>query len=742
MRKKLYIILFTLCLLFPLKCHANVIFELNCDSTISTNNKISCYLLGKTTSSEAIETITFDINQKNMTIDSINTSQDWKGIKNDSLVTLTYDSTSSIVNNTQFIACKIDMNLTTRLDAYTYILTNIEVNGGAVTSSIVDSSSSIIDNPNTSISYETILLLFCLGFLIIVLIYLIHKNKKMVNPLVLLISLLFIPKVFALTTNLTKTTMSLSDVNGLLVSTLTINGSNKTVVDENTTIDANYCRISFKKPSDSGSSSDLTSSSNVSTDKIFTGYWQNWNTTGETMKLREVPSGYDIVALAFAYTTSENTGTGTVTFTPDTSVTSVSEIKSDIAILHSRGQKVVISVGGETGTVLVNSTTTVNNFVTSVKAIIDEYDLDGIDINIEKTNGVNSENKPAYLATALRTLKNNYGSDFIITLAPETYYFKVDSTGSNPNGFYYDLIISIKDIVTIVNQQLYNSGTMYGPDGGVYTQGTIDFAVALSINLIKAGLPASKVGLGIISYNSNNGYMNPSDWVSAMNVLTTGTKLSSMSYNITQAYDIGGFMIWSINIDTLKNNKSFYNEITGDETTTNMSGTIFLGDSRTNALSIYNVINSSEKVYATDGATIANINDHVSSMNAYLLSNSSSSYNIVLNYGVNDYLMNPDYLTAYDNIVSSLDTKHKIYVVSVNPVNDDISAFAKNASIATFNSTLSNHYLSSTRVKYCDIYGSTSLTNWLNYISTDGIHYTNSGYQYIYNKIKTCISDT
>ncbi|MBK7382020.1 MAG: hypothetical protein IPI81_01605 [Flavobacteriales bacterium] len=45
-------------------------------------------------------------------------------------------------------------------------------------------------------------------------------------------------------------------------------------------------------------------------------------------------------------------------------------------------------------------------------------------------------------------------------------------------GAYLPLIHALRDRIDILQVQLYNSGSMYGIDGGIYAQGTADFIVS------------------------------------------------------------------------------------------------------------------------------------------------------------------------------------------------------------------------------------------------------------------------
>lgn len=85
--------------------------------------------------------------------------------------------------------------------------------------------------------------------------------------------------------------------------------------------------------------------------------------------------------------------------------------------------------------------------------------------------------------------------------------------------------------------------------------------VAISDILITNGIPANKVGIGINTVSSKSGYVEPSVVIDAFKSLQQGGKVINGDYQISGAYsNFGGIMIFSINTDSLLNNK-FIEEI-------------------------------------------------------------------------------------------------------------------------------------------------------------------------------------
>ncbi|WP_329455913.1 chitinase [Streptomyces sp. NBC_01497] len=273
-----------------------------------------------------------------------------------------------------------------------------------------------------------------------------------------------------------------------------------------------------------------------------TGYWQDFNNGATVQKLRDVPSNYDIIAVAFADATSTP---GQLGFTLDPAVgySSAADFKADIAAKKAAGKSVILSVGGQNGTVSVNSASSATEFANSAYSLMQTYGFNGIDIDLE--NGVNS----TYMAQALHQLAAKAGSGFVLTMAPQT--LDMQSTGTE----YFKLALAVKDILTVVNTQYYNSGSMLGCDGKVYSQGSVDFITALACIQLQGGLSPSQVGIGVPASTSGagSGYVAPSVVDNALDCLAKGSNCGSFKPSTTWP-GLRGAMAWSTNWDASAGN--------------------------------------------------------------------------------------------------------------------------------------------------------------------------------------------
>ncbi|MEU2390975.1 glycoside hydrolase family 18 protein [Streptomyces sp. NPDC007369] len=270
----------------------------------------------------------------------------------------------------------------------------------------------------------------------------------------------------------------------------------------------------------------------------LTGYWQNFDNGATVQRISDVSDQYDIIAVSFADATATP---GAIAFTLDSAGLggyTPAQFKADVAAKKAAGKSVILSIGGEKGTITVGDAASAANLADSAWALMQEYGFNGIDIDLE--NGLN----PTYMTQALRALSAKAGPSLVITMAPQT--IDMQST----SGSYFRTALNVKDILTVVNMQYYNSGSMNGCDGKVYSQGSVDFLTALACIQLEGGLDPSQVGIGVPASPSGagSGYVSPTVVNNALDCLARGTNCGS--FRPPRTYPgLRGAMTWSTNWD-------------------------------------------------------------------------------------------------------------------------------------------------------------------------------------------------
>lgn len=303
--------------------------------------------------------------------------------------------------------------------------------------------------------------------------------------------------------------------------------------------------------------------------RVLVGYWHNFVNQAGYLPIGSVSDDWDIVNLSFA----ENKlggQPGEVAFAP--AEESEAAFIAGVQMLQARGQKVLISLGGANAHITLDNVTERDNFVRTMGDIIARYGLDGMDIDLEggslnmnPGDTVANPQTPAIvnLIEATRQLKARFGSNFILTMAPETAYVQ----GGYANfggiwGAYLPLIHALRNDLNLLHVQHYNTGSILATDDVAYNAGTADFHVALSDMMI-TGFPAGRdannffpglradqvaVGLPATPGAASSGLTSSSVVHAALDCLIMRT--SCGAYVPAQAHpDFRGLMTWSITWD-------------------------------------------------------------------------------------------------------------------------------------------------------------------------------------------------
>ncbi|RMB84464.1 chitinase [Streptomyces shenzhenensis] len=310
------------------------------------------------------------------------------------------------------------------------------------------------------------------------------------------------------------------------------------------------------------------------------------NGSGYT-RLADVPDSWDIIDLAFGEPTSATSGDIRFDRCPVTecpNVESDADFKAAVKAKQAAGKKVLISIGGANGQVQLTTTAARDTFVSSVSKIIDDYGLDGLDIDFEghslsldadDTDFKNPKTPVIVnLISALKTLKARYGSGFVLTMAPETFFVQMGYQyygtgqwgGQDPRcGAYLPVIHALRDDLTLLHVQDYNSGPIMGLDNQYHSMGGADFHIAMT-DMLLTGFPVAgdagnvfpplrpdQIAIGMpASVNAGNGHVAPAEVTKALDCLTKKTNCGSYATHGTWPA-LRGLMTWSVNWDRFGN---------------------------------------------------------------------------------------------------------------------------------------------------------------------------------------------
>ncbi|MEN2402186.1 T9SS-translocated chitinase ChiA [Flavobacterium sp. MC2016-06] len=321
--------------------------------------------------------------------------------------------------------------------------------------------------------------------------------------------------------------------------------------------------------------------------KIILGYAHSWENTGAPFLYfsQMVGSKFNVVDYSFVETVNRDGYTPVLT-TNDTryltnGVFDKQLLKNDIKALRNSGVPVIVSIGGQNGHVVLDNVTQKNIFVNGLKAIIDEYQFDGVDLDFEGGSmnfsagalrdisyaGISAYPRLKNIVDACKELKAYYGTGFLLTAAPETQYVQGGySTYTDTFGSFLPIIQNLRNELDLLAVQLYNTGGENGLDGQYYGSAKkANMVTALTDMVIKGyniattgmhfdGLPASKVLIALPACPSaaGSGYLTPTEGISAMDYLRNGTTFTGRTYTMQPGGpypSLRGLMTWSVNWD-------------------------------------------------------------------------------------------------------------------------------------------------------------------------------------------------
>jgi chitinase len=309
------------------------------------------------------------------------------------------------------------------------------------------------------------------------------------------------------------------------------------------------------------------------------GYWAGYSRTGPSVRLRDVSPQWDVVIVAFS-TPDKNGPEGTMQFHTPVGV-DTAEFKADIAYLKSQGKKVMISLGGGGEHFTLADPNRVPNYVSSVTRIVSDYGFDGIDIDFESPSlsidpgdaDFKHPTTPSIvnLISALHQLHDHFGSSFMISLVPEgTQIPSGYPSYGGQFGSYLAITYAIRDILSFIDVQDYNTPPLEGLDGEIYQPGTVDYHAAMTELLLHGfnvggdpdrffpPMPADKVAVGFLVPDTT-----PAIVSQTMDYIITGKAPAGTAYKLRNPAGYPGMigaMFWTIDADR-HDNYSFSNVV-------------------------------------------------------------------------------------------------------------------------------------------------------------------------------------
>lgn len=298
------------------------------------------------------------------------------------------------------------------------------------------------------------------------------------------------------------------------------------------------------------------------------GYWVSRAGNGQALPLRNVSPQWDVVIVSFASPVA-NAPEGTLEFHAPRGATPA-EFKSEIAYLKSRGQKVMISLGGGGQFVHLGDAGAQARLVRSVEQIVTKWGFQGIDIDFEAPSlnlapGDTDFRHPrtpsiVHLIGALKELHHHFGQKFMISLVPEGTQIPAGfRTYGGQFGSYLPIVYALRHILAFVDVQEYNTPPLEGLDDEIYQVHTLSYYAAMTELLLHGfpmagdkneyfpGLPARQVVTGFLV-----NYADPARARAAMHLILTGKGAHTKGYHLLKANgypDFLGAMFWNIDDD-------------------------------------------------------------------------------------------------------------------------------------------------------------------------------------------------
>ncbi|MFI9291490.1 chitinase [Streptomyces gardneri] len=324
--------------------------------------------------------------------------------------------------------------------------------------------------------------------------------------------------------------------------------------------DALSARTTVSAPAPATAAADTCALKPKPAGKVLQGYWENWDGAANGVHPpfgwapiddpRFAAHGYNVINAAFPVIRSD----GTVLWEDGMDSTVRVATPAEMCRAKAAGATILMSIGGAAAGIDLSSRAVADRFVATIVPILQKYNFDGIDIDIE-TGLVGSgaigtlSASQANLVHIIDGVLARMPAGFGLTMAPETAYVTGGSVAYGSIwGAYLPIVKKYADNGRLwwLNMQYYN-GSMYGCSGDSYAAGTVAGFVAqtdcLNRGLVIQGttirVPYDKQVPGLPAQpGAGGGHMAPATVAQAWNHYRGALK---------------GLMTWSANWDGSKN---------------------------------------------------------------------------------------------------------------------------------------------------------------------------------------------
>lgn len=171
-------------------------------------------------------------------------------------------------------------------------------------------------------------------------------------------------------------------------------------------------------------------------------------------------------------------------------------------------------------------------------------------------------------------MRQHFGPTFLLSLVPEGTQIPAGYPSYGGQfGSYVPIAYALRDILTFMDTQSYNTPPLQGLDGEIYQPGAVDYHAAMTELLLHGfpvggdpgqvfpPMPANKIAVGFL-----NGDTTPAIVTQTMDYLITGKAPKGVKYKLRQPKGYPGLigaMFWTIDADRRANYN--YSNIVGPQ---------------------------------------------------------------------------------------------------------------------------------------------------------------------------------